>query len=60
MEAFEHVLGRYVKQERDDHTLIACLIAWATNMGLGRMGEISDIGYRRWPRPRRTFSGWKR
>jgi TnpA family transposase len=45
MEAFEHVLGRYAKQAADDHTLIACLVAWATNMGLGRMGEISDIGY---------------
>lgn len=25
--------------------IVACLIAWATNMGLGKMGEISDIGY---------------
>jgi len=25
--------------------MIACLIAWASNMGLGRMGENSDIGY---------------
>src|SRR5699024_9788432 len=24
---------------------VACLIAWGTNMGLGRMGEISDIRY---------------
>lgn len=23
----------------------ACLIAWGTNMGLGRMGDTSDIGY---------------
>jgi len=45
MEAFDHVLGRYVKQGVDDLTLTACLIAWGTNMGLGRMGEISDIGY---------------
>ena len=45
LEAFEHVLGRYAKQDADDRTMIACLIAWATNMGLGRMGEISDIGY---------------
>ena len=44
-EGFEHVLGRYAKQDADDHTLIACLIAWASNMGLGRMGENSDIGY---------------
>jgi Tn3 transposase DDE domain len=45
METFEHVLGRYAKQERDDDTMIACLIAWASNMGLGRMGENSDISY---------------
>jgi TnpA family transposase len=45
MEAFGHVLGRYAKQEVDDRTMSACLIAWGTNMGLGRMGQISDLGY---------------
>jgi TnpA family transposase len=45
MEAFEHVLGRYVKHEADDCAITACLIAWGTNMGLGKMGDISDIGY---------------
>ena len=45
MEVFEHVLGRYVKQEPDDCVLIACLVAWATNMGMGKMGELSDIEY---------------
>jgi TnpA family transposase len=45
MDAFDHVLGRYTKQEVDDLTLTACLIAWGTNMGLGRMGGVSDIGY---------------
>jgi Tn3 transposase DDE domain len=45
LDAFDHVLGRYVKQEADDRVLIACLIAWATNMGLGRMGAISDLSY---------------
>lgn len=45
LEAFEHVLDRYAKQTKDNQVLIACLIAWGTNMGLGRMGEISDIGY---------------
>jgi len=45
LDAFDHVLGRYVKQEADDRVLTACLIAWATNMGLGRMGAISDISY---------------
>ncbi|HCY35509.1 MAG TPA: Tn3 family transposase, partial [Candidatus Margulisbacteria bacterium] len=45
IDAFEHLLGRYAKQVRDDRILVACLIAWGTNMGLGRMGEISDIDY---------------
>ena len=40
-----HVLGRYAKQAADDRNLTACLVAWGTNMGLGRMGDISDIGY---------------
>ncbi len=45
IEVFEHVLGRYAKQVRDERVLVACLIAWGTNMGLRRMGEISDIDY---------------
>ena len=45
MNAFEHVLGRYTKQEADDRILSACVIAWGSNMGLGRMGEISDISF---------------
>lgn len=45
IDAFDHVLGRYAKQGADDRMIVACLIAWGTNLGLGRMGEISDIGY---------------
>lgn len=45
MEAFDHVLGRYAKQAADDIAITAALVAWGTNMGLGRMAEISDIGY---------------
>jgi TnpA family transposase len=45
IDAFEHILGRYSKQNRENQVLVACLIAWGTNMGLGRMGEISDIDY---------------
>lgn len=44
LEACTHVLGRYAKQAADDRTLLACLVAWGTNMGLGRMGDISDVG----------------
>ncbi len=45
MTCFEHVLGRYSKQVADELMLSACLVAWATNMGLGRMGDISDITF---------------
>ena len=45
MTAFEHLLGRYTKQDADERTLIAALIAWGTNMGLGRMGQTSDVSY---------------
>ncbi len=45
MTCFEHVLGRYSKQTADERILSACLVAWATNMGLGRMGDISDITF---------------
>jgi len=44
MACFDHVLGRYTKQALDDRRIRACLVAWGTNMGLGRMGDISDIG----------------
>ncbi len=47
MDAFEHVLGRYVKTRVDERAISACLTAWGTNTGLGRMGQISDIGYNR-------------
>jgi len=45
LDAFEHILGRYVKREADAHALVACLLAWGTNMGPGKMGDVSDIGY---------------
>nr|WP_281381407.1 Tn3 family transposase [Geomicrobium halophilum] len=28
IEAFDHILGRYAKQTREDRVLVACLIAW--------------------------------
>lgn len=46
IDAFEHILGRYAKQNKENRVIVACLIvAWGTNMGLSRMGEISDIDY---------------
>ncbi|MCC3901767.1 Tn3 family transposase, partial [Bacillus thuringiensis] len=45
LDNFEHILGRYANQKAKDYTLIPCLIAWGTNMGLYRMGEVSDIDF---------------
>lgn len=45
MNAFTHVVGRFGKQPPDVPAMIACLVAWGTNMGIARMGQISDIGY---------------
>jgi len=45
-EAFDHILERYSNVEQTNNTsLYACLIAWGTNMSLGRMSEISDMSY---------------
>lgn len=44
MDAFTHVLSRFARQALDAPALIACLVAWGTNMGLARMGQISDSG----------------
>lgn len=45
LDKFEHILGRYVKQNTNYNILIPRLIAWGTNMGLYRMGEVSDIDF---------------
>ena len=45
MAAFEHVLGRYQRQKATKPVTIACLMAYATNIGLHRMAEISNITY---------------
>jgi len=42
---FDHLLPRYTKRAADNRVLCACLVAWGTNTGLGRMGETSDISY---------------
>jgi TnpA family transposase len=45
MQQFEHVIHRAVKKSPDESLLVAALIAWGTNMGLGRMSNISDVNY---------------
>lgn len=43
LDAFSHVLGRYSEAGISPAVLRALVVAWGTNMGLGRMGSISDI-----------------
>ncbi len=45
MEAFEHVLGRYRKSAPSRPAIIASLMAYATNIGLGRMADICNLSY---------------
>jgi TnpA family transposase len=45
MDAFEHVLGRYRKAPQSKPAIIATLMAYATNIGLGRMADISNLTY---------------
>ena len=43
LNSFEHLLDKYAKSDLEENTINACLIAWGTNIGLGKMGGISDI-----------------
>ena len=43
LEKFDHLLHRYAAREADKQTLVAALVAWGTNLSLGRMGDISDL-----------------
>jgi TnpA family transposase len=45
LETFTHILQRYVKTPLDRHAILACLVAYGTNIGLGKMGTISDMSY---------------
>ena len=45
IQRLEYVIHRAVKQPLDESLLIAALIAWGTNMGLGRMSNISDVAF---------------
>jgi hypothetical protein len=41
--AFSHLRGKYVKQKADRTVIAACLMAWGTNTGFGKMSKISDL-----------------
>ena len=42
---FKHVLDRGVKHAPDPREILACVVAFGTNMGLGKMAEVSGIGH---------------
>jgi len=43
LNSFSHVLGRYVKQEPAPRELFASIVGMGTNMGLGKMAEVSGL-----------------
>lgn len=45
LESFTHILNRYVKSTMDRQSIVASIVAYGTNVGLGKMGEISDLNY---------------
>ena len=47
VDAFNHALGRFTRQPLDQQALFASLLAWGTNLGLGKMSECSDMDYQR-------------
>jgi hypothetical protein len=42
MGRFTHVLDRYVKYEADARSILACIVAMGTNMGLRKMGSTHE------------------
>jgi len=43
MDEFQHLLARHGSRDFDASALMAAQVAWGTNTGVGRMGQISDI-----------------
>lgn len=45
LRSFTHVLDRYVKQEPSPRELLACIVGLGTNMGLGKMADVSGLSH---------------
>ena len=43
--SFTHLFGSKVNRNTDKHKLIACIVAFGTNYGIGKMASISDMSY---------------
>ena len=45
LNSFTHVLDRYAKHEPDPKELLAYIVAMGTNMGIGKMAEVSGLNF---------------
>lgn len=45
LKSFNHILDTHVKSRADNQNIIAVIVAYATNNGLYKMANISDISY---------------
>ena len=45
LDSFTHVLDRYVKHDLDPRKILACVVAFGTNMGLAKMAEVSGMSH---------------
>lgn len=45
LKSFSHVLDRYVKHDPDPREILACIVAMGTNMGIGKMSEVSGMSF---------------
>lgn len=47
IDTFTHIKSQYSKNKANEDEILACIIAHATSHGISKMGEISDIGYKK-------------
>lgn len=45
LNAFTHLFATNVRRKTDKHKLIACIVAFGTNYGIGKMSKICDVSY---------------
>lgn len=47
IDTFTHIKSQYSKNKANENEILACIIAHATSHGISKMGEISDISYKK-------------
>lgn len=55
LKSFTHVLDRYVKHDPDTRERLACVVAMGTNMGIGKVAEVSGLSFASLLEPHATF-----